>query len=144
MCIRDSQNTLADGASLWVGGGYNKAEYKVAAKFVNYLLTPEVQVQLAGVYGQLPLTQAARLALKSKALRDRVQTLEVAYTSMKGAGDSSTLRISAIDPVRIILDEELEKVWEDKVSPKEALDTAVARGNAILKAKPALKKATPL
>lgn len=137
------QHTLADGASLWIGAGYKPAEYKTVAKFVRFLLTPENQVQLAAVYGQLPLTQEARMAFKSKLLRDHAQTLDVANASMKGEGSSSPLRISAIDPVRIILDEELEKVWDEKIPPKEALDTAVARGNAILKAKPALKRATP-
>lgn len=137
------QHTLADGASLWVGAGYKPAEYKAVAKFVHFLLTPEIQVQLAAVYGQLPLTQAARVALKSKVLKNHAQTMEVAYASMKGEGSASPLRISAIDPVRIIIDEELEKVWEGKIPPKEALDTAAARGNAVLKAKPALRRATP-
>ena len=47
------------------------------------------------------------------------------------------------DPVRIIADEELEAVWSDKKPAKAALDTAVSRGNAVLSAKPALKKAQP-
>ena len=39
--------------------------------------------------------------------------------------------------------EELEAVWSDKKPAKAALDTAVSRGNAVLNAKPALKKAQP-
>lgn len=137
------QNTLAEGPSLWFGANHKPAEYKVAAKFVSFLLTPETQLELASVYGHLPLTAAARTAMKSKALRDRSQTLEVAYASMKGKGGSNPVRISTLDPVRIILDEELEKVWDAGSPPKLALDTAVTRGNAILKARPALKKAAP-
>lgn len=137
------QHTLADGPSLWIGGGYKPAEYKTAAKFVSFLLSPEIQVELARAYGHLPLTQAARSALKAKVLRDREQALEVAYTSMKGRGATHPLRISTIDPVRLILDEELEAVWADKQTAKGALDTAVSRGNAVLNAKPALKKALP-
>lgn len=138
------QHTLADGPSLWVGAGYKAREYKVAAKFIAFLLSPAMQVELASVYGHLPLTEAARLAFKSKALRDRSQTLEVAYASMNGKGGSEPVRISAIDPVRIILEEELERVWDDKIPPKEALDNAVARGNAVLKAQPALRKTVPV
>lgn len=137
------QHTLADGPSLWVGGSYKPAEYKLAAKFVSFLLSPEIQVQLARIYGHLPLTHAARLGLKADILRDRDQTLEVAYASMKGEGATHPLRISSIDPVRLILDEELEALWADKTTAKGALDTAVTRGNAILNAKPALKKALP-
>lgn len=138
------QHTLADGPSLWVGAGYKAREYKTAAKFIAFLLRPAMQVELASVYGHLPLTEAARLAFKSKALRDRGQTLEVAYASMNGKGGSEPVRISAIDPVRIILEEELERVWDDKIPPKEALDNAVARGNAVLKAQPALRKTVPV
>jgi len=137
------QHTLADGASLWVGGGYKPQDYKAAARFVSFLLAPESQVELARIYGQVPLTPNARSALKSKVLQDRDHALDVAYASLKGEGASHPLRISAIDPVRIIVDEELEAVWDDQKPAKAALDTAVARGNAVLSAKPALKKAVP-
>jgi len=138
------QHTLADGPSLWVGAGFRGHEYKAAAKFVAFLLRPAMQVELASVYGHLPLTEAARLAFKSKAFRDRSQTLEVAYALMNGKGGSQPVRISAIDPVRIILEEELERAWDDKIPPKEALDNAVTRGNAVLKAQPALRNVVPV
>lgn len=137
------QNTLADGASLWIGGGYKKPEYRLAARFVEYLLTPAVQVQLVQAYGLLPLTDAGRLAAKSEILRSEDRALEIALASMKGSGHAQPLRISAIDPVRIIVDEELEKVWSEQLPPKAALDNATQRGNAFLSAKPALRRAQP-
>ncbi len=137
------QNTLADGASLWVGAGKSAAEYKQAAKFVSFLLSPEMQVEMVRIYGGLPLTTAARAAARSKILQDGDKTLEVAYASMKGRGASSLPHVADADPVRIIADEELEAVWSDKKPAKAALDTAVSRGNAVLSAKPALKKAQP-
>lgn len=137
------QHTLADGASLWIGNGYKAPEYKAAAKFVSYLLTPAVQVELARLYGNLPLTNAARTALRAKAQPDRVKVMDIAYASLKGEGATHALRISAVNPVRLITDEELESVWDDSKPAKAALDTAVARGNAVLSAKPALKKALP-
>lgn len=137
------QHTLADGASLWVGSGRSANEYKQAAKFVNFLLTPEAQVELVRIYGGLPLTAATRGAARSKILQDGDKTLEVAYTSLKGKGAIPPNHVSDADPVRIILDEELEQVWSDKKPAKAALDTAVTRGNAVLTAKPALKKAQP-
>ena len=137
------QHTLADGASLWVGAGKSAAEYKQAAKFVSFLLSPEMQVEMVRIYGGLPLTTAARAAARSKILQDGDKTLEVAYASMKGRGASSLPHVADADPVRIITDEELEAVWSDKKPAKAALDTAVSRGNAVLNAKPALKKAQP-
>jgi len=137
------QHTLADGASLWIGGGYKPQEYKAAAKFVTFLLAKDNQIEMARTYGQLPLSQAARIGLKGKDLRDRDQTMDVAYASLRGEGATHPLRISGIEPVRIILDEELEAVWSDQKPAKAALDTAVQRGNVVLSAKPALKKALP-
>lgn len=137
------QNSLADGASLWVGAGRSAAEYKQAAKFVNFLLSPEMQVEVVRIYGGLPLTAAARAAARSKLLQDGDKTLEVAYASLKGKGAMPAQHVSDPDPVRIIANEELETVWADKKPAKAALDTAVSRGNAVLAAKPSLKKAQP-
>lgn len=137
------QNTLADGASLWVGAGQSPAQYKQAAKFVAYLLTPEMQVELVRLYGQMPLTSAARAAARSKILKDEDTTLQIAYASLNGKGAQPSVRVANIDPVRIIANEELEAVWADKKPAKAALDAAVTRGNAVLNAKPGLKKAQP-
>lgn len=137
------QHTLADGASLWVGAGYSAVNYKTAAKFIAFLLKPEMQVEMVRAYGQLPLTAAARAAVASKVLRDRDESLKVAYASLNGNGAKPGLRVANMDSVRIILDEELEAVWEGKKPAKAALDTAVSRGNAILSAKPGLKKLQP-
>ena len=137
------QNSLADGASLWVGAGRSPAVYKQAAKFVSYLLSPELQVEIVRSAGGLPLTAAARAAARSKLLQDGDRALEAAYVSLKGRGSSQVPHVSDIDPVRIITNEELEAVWADQKPAKLALDTAVARGNAVLAAKPALKKAQP-
>lgn len=137
------QHTLADGASLWVGAGKKPAEYKLAAKFVSYLLSPDMQIAMARTYGQLPITDVARSALSSKILRDHDQSLSVAYASLRGKGAQPALRVANIDSVRIIADEELEAVWDNKKPAKLALDTAVQRGNAVLSAKPVLKKVQP-
>jgi len=137
------QHTLADGASLWAGAGHSAANYKQAAKFVSYLLTPEMQIELVRVYGQLPLTSAARAAARSKLLKDDDASLQVAYNSMGGKGAQPSVRVANIDPVRIILNEELEAVWANTKPAKAALDAAVNRGNALLSAKPGLKKSQP-
>lgn len=135
------QHTLAGGGSLWVGAGFKSQEYQLAASFLKFVLSPERQLEMARVGGFLPLTDGARNILRSKLLRDEEQALGVAYKSMRSEGATHPLRISTIDSVRIIADEEMEALWADKKPAKAALDTAVARGNAILRAKPALKSA---
>ena len=70
-------------------------------------------------------------------------SLQIAYASLSGRGAEPSVRVANIDPVRIVANEELEAAWADKKAPKAALDAAVQRGNAILSAKPGLKKAQP-
>ena len=137
------QPSLADGASLWVGAGRTRAEYKQVAKFVSFMLSPETQLELVRVYGGLPLTSAARAAVRSKLLQDGEKTLDIAYASLNGNGGKPAVRVANIDSVRIIANEELEAVWADRKPAKAALDTSVSRGNALLGAKPLLKKAQP-
>lgn len=137
------QPSLASGASLWVGAGRSPAEYKQAAKFVSFLLSPEMQIEMVRSHGGLPLTNAARAASRSKILQDSDKTLQVAYASLKGTGSKPMARVADVDSVRIITNEELEEVWADKKPAKAALDTSVSRGNAALGANPLLKKAQP-
>jgi sn-glycerol 3-phosphate transport system substrate-binding protein len=131
---------LADGASLWVGKGYKASDYRHAAKFIHFLLLPKNTIALARVGGYLPLTPAARAAMKSTALAPENEALAVAGKELEGAGEAGArLRVAAVDPVRIIVDEELEAIWNGK-PVKTGLDDAVRRGNAVLASKPVLKR----
>ena len=125
------QHTLVDGASLWIGEGRKPAEYKAAAAFIQFLLTPEIQVEITRMGGFLPMTPVARAVANSKLLAGDLAGMNVAYAQVKKEGATHPVRVSQIEPVRIIVDEELEAVWAGKKTAKEALDTAVARGNVL-------------
>ncbi|MEA7595221.1 sn-glycerol-3-phosphate ABC transporter substrate-binding protein, partial [Salmonella enterica subsp. enterica serovar Virginia] len=43
------------------------------------------------------------------------------------------LRLGNMPQIRTIVDEELESVWTGKKTPQQALDTAVDRGNQLLR-----------
>lgn len=124
--------TLADGASLWVGGGFKPADYKGVARFISFLLGADMQIELTRVGGFLPMSPVARTAGKSRLLKAEGAGLEVAYAQLQGKGALKNLRVSQIEPVRLIVEEELEAVWADQKPAKEALDTAVQRANAVL------------
>lgn len=126
------KNTLADGSSLWLASGMKPAEIKGAAKFVNYVLGPEVQIALTLAGGYLPMTPVARAAASTKLLGADLGGLKIAYAQLQGKGVSPKVRVAQIEPVRQIVEEELETVWADKKPAKEALDSAVARGNAVM------------
>ena len=126
------KNTLADGASLWLASGMKPAEIKGVAKFVNYVLGPEVQIGLTLAGGYLPMTPVARAAASTKLLGADLGGLKIAYAQLQGKGVSPKVRVAQIEQVRQIVEEELETVWADKKPAKEALDNAVARGNAAM------------
>lgn len=128
------RHALADGASLWIGEGKKPAEYRAAAKFVSYLVAPETQVELTRIGGFLPMTPSARAAANSKLFGNDLDGLKVAYAQLKHEGAAYPLRVSQIEPVRRIVEEELEAVWNGQKPAKEALDVAVLRGNAVLPA----------
>ena len=137
------QSTLADGASLWIASGLKPAETKGVATFINYVLGPEVQIKMTLAGGYLPMTPVARLAASSKLMKDDLAGLQVAYDELKGKPLPATVRVAQIAPVRQIVEEELETVWENKKPAKEALDNAVARGNAVLLAQAQVPAAEP-
>ncbi|MBS1228495.1 MAG: extracellular solute-binding protein family 1 [Proteobacteria bacterium] len=126
------QSTLADGASLWIASGLKPAETKGVASFINYVLGPEVQISMTLAGGYLPMTPVARLAASSKLMKADLAGLQVAYDELKGKPLPAPVRVAQITPVRVIVEEELETVWDNKKPAKEALDNAVARGNAVL------------
>jgi sn-glycerol 3-phosphate transport system substrate-binding protein len=59
-----------------------------------------------------------------------MEGLKVAFDALGGKTSPPLVRVSQIEPVRTIVEEELESVWEDKKPAKQALDDAVRRGNA--------------
>jgi sn-glycerol 3-phosphate transport system substrate-binding protein len=126
------KNTLAEGASLWVASGLKPAEAKAAAQFVEYVLGPEVQIELTLSGGYLPMTGVARAAAGSRLKRTDLDGLRVATAQLKGKDSSPAVRVSQIEPVRRIAEEELEAVWSGRKPAKEALDEAVRRGNAAM------------
>ena len=108
------------------------AETKGVAKFVNYVLGPEIQINLTLAGGYLPMTPVARAAASTKLLGADLGGLKIAYEQLQGKGSSPKVRVAQIESVRQIVEEELETVWADKKPAKEALDSAVARGNAAM------------
>jgi sn-glycerol 3-phosphate transport system substrate-binding protein len=134
------RHTLVDGSSLWVGSGYSKQEYQTVAKFVKFLLAPDIQIEIARVGNFIPLTKTARSALQSRLFRDEQKTQTVIASSLNGQGAGQGIPLGSIEPVRAIIEEELNAVWANVKPAKAALDDAVFRSNALLNRLPALKK----
>jgi len=126
-------NTLASGGAIWVGQGFGANEYKAAAKFLEYALTPQTQLVIARQAGFLPLTPAAQAGAQSKLLRDdlKAQDLGLANVMKPAAAGANVGWISFNPKLRQIVNEEMDAVFTGKKSAKSALDSAVARGQAV-------------
>lgn len=130
------QNTIIGGASLWVMAGHEAEEYKGVAAFLNFLSSTEVQAKYHQDTGYLPITAAAAEATKAAGFYEANPGTEIAGSQMLGkepTGNSKGLRLGSFDQIRTMIDEELEAVWAGDKDAQAALDSAVARGNELLR-----------
>lgn len=119
---------LPDGAALVALPGKKKDEYKVMARFVTFLLRPEVQQEWVRATGFLPMTPAAVDALRQAGVPPAILAAAEKRLSAK-AKEPRTKFGFGRSKVRQILNEEIEFVWGNKKPAKEALDTAMVRVN---------------
>ena len=130
------QNTIIGGASLWVMEGHDDSEYKGVGEFLSYLSTTPVQEQWHKDTGYLPITTAAGEATRASGFYDENPGTDIAVIQMtknQPTANSKGLRLGSFDQIRGIIDEELEAVWSGDKSAQEALDSAVERGNQLLR-----------
>lgn len=125
------QNTVIGGASLWVMAGKKADEYKGIAQFFNYLSSTEIQAATHQRTGYLPITTAAFQLTEKSGFYEKNPGTDVGVNQMirKVTDKSRGIRLGNYVQIRGIEDEELEQVWSGKKTPKEALDSIVARGN---------------
>src|SRR6056297_1147123 len=130
------QNTIIGGASLWVMEGHQADEYAGVAEFMNFLSSPEIQAKWHQDTGYLPITSAAGELTRSQGFYEANPGTDVAVVQMTAnqpTANSKGLRLGSFDQIRTIIDEELEAVWAGDKGAQEALDSAVARGNQLLR-----------
>jgi len=125
------QNTVIGGASLWVMSGKKENEYKGVAQFFAHLSKPEEAAKSHQRTGYLPLTKASYEMTEKSGFYKQNPGTDVSVEQMirKTTDKSRGIRLGNFVQIRTINDEELEQVWSGKKTAKEALDTAVKRGN---------------
>ncbi len=128
------QNTIIGGASLWAMSGKKTDEYKGVAKFFKFLSQPELQAKWHQDTGYLPITTAAYELTKKSGFYEKNPGTDVSVKQMivKTTTKSRGIRLGNFVQIRSVIDEELENVWTGKKTAKEALDTAVKRGDELL------------
>ena len=130
------QNTIIGGSSLWVLTGHEAGEYEGVAEFLSFLSTSDIQAKWHQDTGYLPITLAAAAQTKDEGFYEANPGTEIAgiqMTAKDPTPNSKGLRLGNFDQIRGIIDEELEAVWAGDKTAQAALDSAVERGNALLR-----------
>jgi sn-glycerol 3-phosphate transport system substrate-binding protein len=122
-------NLLPDGAALWVLAGKKKDEDKVAARFIAFLMRPEMQRQWVSNTGYLPMTPTAMGSLASAGMPEAIVSEAKLRLAMPRQANDRMYSGFGRERVRAILSEEIEHVWKDVKPAKQALDNAMERAN---------------
>jgi sn-glycerol 3-phosphate transport system substrate-binding protein len=130
------QNSIIGGATLWVLRDRPRAEYKGVAKFFGYLSRPQVQAAWHQNTGYLPITRAAFDLTRAQGFYDRNPgtAISIEQITLKPPTDNSRgVRLGSFALIRNVIEDELEQAFAGKKSAQDALDSAVVRGNRLLR-----------
>jgi sn-glycerol 3-phosphate transport system substrate-binding protein len=130
------QNTIIGGATLWVLRDRPRDEYKGVAKFFGYLSKPEIQAAWHQNTGYLPVTRAAFDLTRAQGFYDRNPGTVISIeqiTLNPPTENSRGLRLGSFVLIRDVIDDELEQAFSGKKSAQAAMDSAVERGNRLLR-----------
>ena len=120
-------DTLPDGAGLWTLAGHKKDEYKLAARFVDFMLRPEVQTEWVRVTSYLPMTPAALKGLRDADIPRHLLDAAEKRLSVTRKGGMRVKHGPLRDRLREFMGEEVATVWTTDKPAKEALDNVARR-----------------
>ena len=130
------QNSIIGGATLWVLRRRPPEEYRAAARFLAFLSRPEVQASWHQNTGYLPITRAAYELTRAQGFYDRNPgtAISIEQITLKAPTENSRgLRLGSFVLIRDAIEDELEQAFAGRKTAQEALDTAVKRGNELLR-----------
>ncbi|MBE1274561.1 sn-glycerol-3-phosphate ABC transporter substrate-binding protein UgpB [Enterovibrio baiacu] len=133
--IKNPQNSIIGGATLWVLQGHDKKDYEGVAEFFKFMSSSDIQADWHQFTGYLPITHAAYEQSKKEGFYDKNPGTDVAITQMTSVEPtpaSKGIRLGNFVQIRDVINEELENVWSGDATAQEALDKAVERSNVLL------------
>jgi sn-glycerol 3-phosphate transport system substrate-binding protein len=113
-----------------------REEYKGVAKFFGFLSKPEVQAAWHQNTGYLPITRAAFDLTRAQGFYDRHPGASIAIeqiTIKPPTENSRGLRLGSFVLIRDVIDDELEQAFSGRKPAQVAMDSAVERGNKLLR-----------
>jgi sn-glycerol 3-phosphate transport system substrate-binding protein len=130
------QNSIIGGATLWVLRDRPQGEYKGVAKFFGFLSKPEIQAAWHQRTGYLPITRAAFDLTRAQGFyqSNPGTAISIEQITLKPPTENSRgIRLGSFVLIRDAIEDELEQAFSGKKPAQAALDSAVERGNRLLR-----------
>jgi sn-glycerol 3-phosphate transport system substrate-binding protein len=136
--IKTPLNSIIGGASIWTmtAPGRTPAEYTAAATFLKFLGSPEIDAQWAQNTGYVPVTFAGFELSQKQGYYEKNPGADLAVKQLaRGTvtNNSRGLRLGRLPEIRNIIYEEMEKGFQGGQNAQQAMDSAVSRGNKVLR-----------
>lgn len=137
--IRAPNNTIIGGASLWTMTAPKRTaeEYKAVASFLTFISQPAMDARYHQDTGYVPVTLAGYDLSRAQGYYAKAPGADIAIKSLTRGhitANSRGLRLGRLPEIRTILYEEIEKALQGEQNAQQALDSAAARGNVVLRA----------
>jgi len=130
------QNSIIGGATLWVLRDRPQDEYKGVAKFFGFLSQPQIQAAWHQSTGYLPITRAAFDLTREQGfyVSNPGTEISIEQITLKPPTENSRgIRLGSFVLIRDAIEDELEQAFSGKKPAQAALDSAVERGNRLLR-----------
>jgi sn-glycerol 3-phosphate transport system substrate-binding protein len=132
------KNSIIGGASFWVMTSPKRTaeEYKAVAEFFSYISRPEVDAKWHMDTGYVPITLAGFALASGQGYYIKNPGADIPFrqlTLTEPTENSMGLRLGNMPEIRVVIQEEMEKAFQGQQTAKQALDSAVQRGNTVLR-----------
>ncbi|MCG3187383.1 MAG: sn-glycerol-3-phosphate-binding periplasmic protein UgpB [Rhodocyclaceae bacterium] len=127
------QNTVAQGATLWATAGKSARAHAASARFIAFMLRPDIQLEWQRRTGFLGISRSGLIAANTTELMaPEFGALRIAIEQLQNkpvTTDSAATRAFDTPEVRALVRDELQKLWSGRDPAKKVLDDAVARSS---------------
>ena len=131
-------NSTIGGASLWTLTAKQRtgAEYAAVARFLHFIANPDMDALWHQRTGYVPVTLAGYEKSRDQGYYDKNPGADLPIlqlTRHQPTANSRGIRLGRMPEVRDILEEEIERSMGGEKGAQAALDSAVERGNRVLR-----------
>lgn len=136
--IATPTNSVIGGASLWPMNSPNRTpeQFVAVAKFVDFLAKAETDADWAEDTGYVPVTIGGSALMKERGFFDKNPGTAIPVNQLlrgEVTDNSRGFRLGRMPEIRNIIQEELERALQGRQTAQQAMDTAVQRGNTVLR-----------